>query len=62
MRKLKIEKDENDSLPVDYKEKMQIIFHKFMDLLIGNIFNNNNNNNNKLTTHNTYSSAKNNIG
>ena len=42
-RKPKIEKDGNDSLPIEHKEEIQVIFHKSMDLLISSIINNNNN-------------------
>ena len=35
---LKIKKDENNSLSIELKEEIHI-FHKFMNLLIGNIIN-----------------------
>ena len=38
-----IEKDGNDSLPIEHKEEIHI-FHKSMYLLISSIFKNNNNN------------------
>ena len=45
-------KDESDSLSIEHKEEIQVIFHKSMDLLIYGILsdnnNNNNNNNNKV--------------
>ena len=40
--KLKIGKDGNDSLSIEHKDELQIIFHKFMDLLISSILNNDN--------------------
>jgi hypothetical protein len=42
MRKLKIEKDGDDSLSIEHKEEIHI-FRKFMDLLISSVLNNNNN-------------------
>ena len=39
-------KDGNDSLPIEHKQEIQVIFHKSMNLLISSILNNNNNNNN----------------
>ena len=33
--------DVNDSLSIEYKEEIKMIFHKFMDLIISNIPNNN---------------------
>ena len=48
-RKLKIEKDGNESLSTEHKEEIQVIFHKSINLLIGSILDNNNNiNNGKL--------------
>ena len=37
MRKLKIEKDGNNSLSIEPKEEMPIIFHKSIDVLINSI-------------------------
>ena len=37
MRKLKIEKDGNDSLSLEHKEEIQVSFHKFMDLITSSI-------------------------
>ena len=39
------EKDGNDSLSIEREEEIQIIFHKFMDLLISSILSNNSINN-----------------
>ena len=43
--KLKIEIDWNDSLSIEHKEEIHIVYES-MDLLINSIINNNNNNNN----------------
>ena len=43
---MKIEKDGNESLLIENKKDIQVMFHESMDLLISSIFNNNNNNNN----------------
>ena len=43
---MKIEKDGDDSLSIEHKEEIKVIFHKSMDLLISSILNDNNNNNN----------------
>ena len=37
--KLKVEKDGNDSLSIEHKEEIQIIFRMYMDLLIKRILN-----------------------
>jgi hypothetical protein len=36
-----MEKDGNDILSIEHKEEIQVIFHKYMDLLISSILNNN---------------------
>ena len=41
-----MEIDGNDSLSIEYKETIKVIFLKSMDLLINSILNNNINNNN----------------
>ena len=33
MRKLKIEKDEKKRLSYEHKEEIQVIFHKYMDVI-----------------------------
>ena len=37
-----MEMDGDDSLSIEHKEEIQVIFHKSMDLLTSSIFNNNN--------------------
>ena len=39
-KKLKIEKDGNDNLSIEYKEEIQVIFHKALVLLISSTLNN----------------------
>jgi hypothetical protein len=38
---MKIENGENDSLSIGHTEKIQVSFHKSIDLLISSILNNN---------------------
>ena len=40
----KFEKYGIDSLSIEHKEGIEVIFHKFMDLLVNRILNNNSNN------------------
>ena len=48
----KILKFGNYFLSHEHKEEIQVIFHKYMDLLINSILNNNNNNNNNNSKNN----------
>ena len=40
MRKMKIEKDANDSLSREHREEKQVIFHRPMENLVSSILNN----------------------
>ena len=43
-RKLEIERHQNESLSIEHKEEMQVIFHNWKDLLVTSIPNSNNRN------------------